>query len=339
MSSDRPAGALNVFAAPSRHPKLTSLSTLDVCHELIARLSDGDVIARDSDLVVAGQLQDLLEQHLDVHLNRFSRRRLIDTTHAIFAQYPPESLHEATIVDLGCGSLNPYAFGFLCLLLGARRAYAVDLDPVQDPARAARALAHIAGWLLTDPRGLIGRRVDVLAVSEALRAFDLRALERGEIAGVPTERLRYLREATGTLTLEDGEADLVSSVSLLEHVDDIDGTLASLYRVTKPGGRGHHVVDFVDHRLYGGQVTSPFAFLAIESDEPLVHGCNRLRLSQLRAAFERHGFAVERVEPCRVDPVTDAERETFVEPYRSMTLDDLAMTCVRVFVRRQPARP
>jgi hypothetical protein len=113
MTQDRPAGALNTFATPSRNLLLAPLSTLDLCHELIARLSSPGAIVRDSDIVVASQLQDLLDRSLDVHLNRFSRRRLIDTTHAVFAQYRPDSFGDATIVDLGCGSLNPYAFGFL----------------------------------------------------------------------------------------------------------------------------------------------------------------------------------------------------------------------------------
>jgi SAM-dependent methyltransferase len=337
MSQDRPAGALNTFATPTRNLLLSPLSTLDLCHELIARIAGGNAIVRDSDLVVASQLQDLLDRSLDVHLNRFSRRRLIDTTHAVFARYPPDSFVDATVVDLGCGSLNPFSFAFLFLLLGAKRAYAVDLEPIQDPARAARALVQVAGWLLSDSRGLIGRKADVARASEALQAFDLKRLSNGDVAGVPADRLQYLQQDIETLTLEDGEADLVSSVSLLEHVSDIDSTLASLRRVTSRGGRGHHVVDFVDHRLYGGEVTHPLAFLTVESDDALVHGSNRLRLSQLRQAFERHGFTVERVEQCRTDPVSEDDRRTFVEPFRSMALDDLSMTCARVFVRRGTA--
>lgn len=335
MNQDRPAGALNTFATPARSLLLAPMSTLDLCHELIARLRSGDTIVRDGDLVVASQLQDMLERGLDVHLNRFSRRRLIDTTHAVFAAYPPESFRDATVVDLGCGSLNPYAFGFLFLLLGARKAYAVDLDPIQDPGRAARALVQVAGWLLSDPPGLIGRKADVARASVALQAFDLEKLSHGDPSAIPADRLEYLQQDIDTLTLADGEADLVSSVSLLEHVSDIDTTLASLRRVTRPGGRGHHVVDFVDHRLYGGEVPHPLAFLTLESDEPLVHGSNRLRLSQLRTAFARHGFTVEHVEPCRTDPITHEDRRTFAEPFRSMTLEDLSTTCARVFVRRE----
>jgi SAM-dependent methyltransferase len=334
-SGERPAGALNTFAAPSRHPLLAWASTRDLCVELLARLASGEKIASDRDLVVAGQLQDRLDVMLDVHLNRFSRRRLIDTTHQFFRQYPPESFRGLTVVDLGCGSLNPFTLSFLFVLLGASRAYAIDLEPIQDEPRAVRALADVAAWLLVDSARLIGSRVELVDVVQRLQAFDLPAIERGERAGVPPDRLQYLQESITELSLADGEVDLITSVSVLEHVDDIDATLASLQRVTAVGGRGHHVVDFVDHRLYGGDVTDPLAFLRIDTKDALVHGSNRLRIGQLRAAFERHGFEVERVVPCRTDTVTDADRATFVEPFRSMPLDELSMTCARVFVRRQ----
>lgn len=333
-TGERPAGALNAFAAAAKHPLLAWASTRDLVVELLARFDAGDVPASDADLVIASQLQDRMDDLLDVHLNRFSRRRLIDTSHEFFWHIRPPSLEGATVVDLGCGSLNPYAFGFLLLLLGAKKAYAIDLEPVQDERRAVRALIQVASWLLLDAKRLIGQPVDAVSIVERLTAFDLERLRSGDRGGVPADRLEHRLESTSTLGLADGEADLITSVSLLEHVDDIDATLQSLRRVTAIGGRGHHVVDFVDHRLYGGEVSDPNAFLRVETRDALVHGSNRLRLGQLRDAFRRHGFEVERVEPCRTDPITEAERSTFVEPFRSMPLDDLRITCARMFVRR-----
>ena len=212
---------------------------------------------------------------------------------------------------------------------------AVDLDAVQDPARAIRALATAAEWLLVDPVRLTGLRgVERHAVLDNLHGFDLALLAAGNPDGVAGDRLVYLSEAIEALSIGDGEADLVSSVSLLEHVDDVESVIDSLWRITKPGGLGHHVVDFVDHRLYGGQVDNPFEFLKIMSPDPIVHGCNRVRSGQLRTLFERRGFVVERMDACRTDPLTDAEQRQFVEPYRSMSREDLTMTCARVFVRR-----
>lgn len=331
----RPAGALNAFVAPTPRPDLAGLSLADVTTEVIARLASGEAFTRDGDLVVAGQLQDLLKSTLDVHLNRFSRRRYFDLTQPILAHLKQGELAGGTVVDLGAGSLNPFVFGFLFLMLGAERAYAVDLDPVQDPDRAIRALAAAAEWLLVDPVRTTGRHdIDRHAVLEHLRGFDLALLAAGDSAGVAADRLIYLSESIDALSIEDGAADLVSSVSLLEHVDDVAGVIDSLWRITTPGGLGHHVVDFVDHRLYGGQVESPFEFLKIQTTDAVVHGCNRVRSGQLRALFEQRGFLIEAMDPCRTDPLTDQEQRQFVEPYRSMAREDLTMTCARLFVRR-----
>ena len=285
--------------------------------------------------MLAGQLQDFLDARLDVHLNRFARRRYFDLVQPILARLPVADLRDGTIVDLGAGSLNPFAFGFLFLMLGARRAYAVDLDVIQDPERAVRALATAAEWLLVEPELVTGLGdLDRRTLLGNLEGFDLAALARGNAEGIAADRLVYLSESIEALSLADGEADLVSSVSLLEHVDNIEGVIDSLWRITKKGGLGHHVVDFVDHRLYGDEVTSPFEFLKLASSDSIVHGCNRLRSGQLRALFERRGFVVERMDPCRTDPLTDAQQRQFVEPYRSMPREDLMMTCARFFMRR-----
>jgi len=147
--------------------------------------------------------------------------------------------------------------------------------------------------------------------------------------------LVYKVESLYDLSLGDGEADLVSSVSLLEHLDRIEDALESLRRITKPGGIGHHIVDFSDHRIYSGEVNSPFAFLEIDSSEPLIHGSNRIRCAEMCALFEQHGFTVEEVEPCLLEPLSDDEQRRFAAPFRSMQRDNLTMVCARIVVRRR----
>ena len=333
---ERAAGALQTFAAPRPHAKLGDLSLAEVTAELVARLQRGETYVRDQDIVLAGQLDDLLDGTLDVHLNRFSRRRCYDVIRPVLDVVPMAQVQDATVVDLGSGSLNPFVFGFLFLLFGARRAYAVDVEPPQDLSRAVRALATAASWMLTDPSRIAGDHpVEADAVWRRLQGFDLGRLAAGDPAGIDDQRLVDRRESIDNLSLADGEADIVSTVSLLEHLERVDDAMETLRRVTRPGGLGHHIVDFIDHRFYGGDVDAPSAFLGIESDEPLVHGSNRLRCSQMCRRFEAHGFTVERVEPNRIDPVSAAEQRRFVEPFRSLPLDDLSITCARIVVRRR----
>jgi SAM-dependent methyltransferase len=332
----RRAGALQPLQDPRPRSELEWLSLADLTTELVARLDRGDAYERDKDLVVAGQLQDLLDARLDVHLNRFAPSRFRDILAPILDRLPPSELQGATVVDLGSGSLNPLVFGFLLLMLGAERAYSVDLEPAQDLERAVRALATAAGWLLVDAARVTGRHAMApRAVLENLRGFDLPKLAAGNRDGMSSERLIYRLESVYGLSLADGEADLVVSVSLLEHLDRIDDALESLRRVTRHGGAGHHVVDFIDHRVYTGEVPNPLDFLKIDARSPLVHGSNRIRCSQLCSLFERHGFAVEHVDVCGRAELGQDERRQFVEPFRSMSDEELAPLRARIFVRRR----
>jgi len=330
------SGNLHRLEAPKPRRDLSDLSLVDLTREVIARLRAGETYRTDADLVLGAQLQHALETALDVHGNRFSARRYYDLIRPILAVLPRSALRGATIVDLGCGSLNPFALAFLFLMLGARRAYAIDLDPVQDMEQAVKALATCASWLLIDSKRILDP--DVIspeAVLENLDGFDLSRLAAGDPAGLSNDRLRYRIESIFDLSLAAGEADLISSVSLLEHLNRIDDALESLRRITRVGGYGHHLIDFADHRIYTGDVTSPFEFLKLDTPEELVHGSNRLRCTQFCDLFERHGFTVERVETARVADLSDAEHAQLVEPYRSMSREELNTVCARIFVRRR----
>ena len=57
---------------------------------------------------------------------------------------------------------------------------------------------------------------------------------------------------------------------------------------------------------------------------------NRLRLSDWRELFERYGLHVLEVEPNLVYDPARIERERFVEPFRSKSLEDLAVLGFRI---------
>src|SRR5688572_26895209 len=124
---NRRPGALQPLQDPRPRSDLASVTLIDLTTELVARLDRGDAYERDKDLVLAGQLQDLLDTRLNVHLNRFAPSRFRDIVVPLLHRLPPSELQGVTVVDLGSGSLNPLVFGFLLLMLGAERAYSVDL--------------------------------------------------------------------------------------------------------------------------------------------------------------------------------------------------------------------
>jgi len=74
-----------------------------------------------------------------------------------------------------------------------------------------------------------------------------RAIEQESLDGC----LTMLSEPAEALTsLADGSVDLVISNAVLEHVCDLGGAMRELVRVTRPGGRHFHQVDFRDHNCF-----------------------------------------------------------------------------------------
>ena len=333
-------GVLHRLLHPARREDLWNVSLDDLSNELLARLTSGEVYKTNEQAVLGQQLSDSLAAALDVHENRFAAHRYADLLRPILERLKPSDLRGATVVDLGCGSLNPFGFSFLLLMLGAERAYAIDLDPIQDDTVAVRALATAASWLLLDSRRVLGTETETIPPEDVignLRGFQLPLLAAGDMAGLASDRLLHRVESVYDLSLPDEEADAVFSVSLFEHVDRVGEALDSLRRITKPGGIGNHVIDFSDHRVYAGQVKSPFEFLKIASGDPLVYGSNRLRCDQFCELFEQHGFDVEDVHtagPYTAD-LSDKERAQFVEPYRSMRRENLTAVGARIVVRRR----
>ncbi|HET6203094.1 MAG TPA: methyltransferase domain-containing protein [Planctomycetota bacterium] len=319
-----------------RREALQGVPLLHLTEELVARLRSGEKYDEDDDWILGDLLQQELEAAFDYHNNRYGPRRYYDLLRPVLAVLPRSRFAGATVVDLGCGSVNPFAFTFLLLSIGAERAYGVDIDPIQDWPRAAKALATCAAWMLVASRRLLDPdRVPPEEVLRNLRGFDLSKLGAGDPAGIDRSRLVFLQDSVYDMSLRDGEADVVFSNSFLEHLDRIEDLLESFRRVTKPGGYGHHLVDFSDHRIYPGLVASPFEFLKLDTRDEIVFGSNRLRCGQLCALFEKHGFDVERVETARHASLSPADQAQLVEPFRSMDREDLERICARILVRRR----
>jgi SAM-dependent methyltransferase len=335
------AGALNRFGDPSRPSGLAHAGTLELAVELIHRMQDGpDATARlnEEEVAIGVRLLQLLHVRLDVHENRTSRRRYNDCFATFHPSIRPEAppVRDATYVDLGCGSVNPFALLFTFLALGARRGIAIDCDTIELEGLAMKHLADLAGMLLVDPPAVVGAfAITREQILEHLRGFDLSRLRAGDGSGVDGARLQYRAESVHAMSLGDGEADVVVSNAFLEHIDRVDDALAELARITRPGGFGVHVLDANDHRVYGNGKIHPLEFLRDRSGRELVEGSNRLRPSTFARRFEAHGFEVVDFFPQQRVAVDDALRRSFAPPFRSMTNDELSLTNARISVRRK----
>lgn len=103
--------------------------------------------------------------------------------------------------------------------------------------------------------------------------------------------LEVVRGDVGALPFADGGADVVVAGEILEHVTDVDGTVAELVRVLRPGGTV--VVDTIAATPW-----ARFAFVTVA--ERLPGGPPRdlhdpalfVDPQRLRALFARHGIAL-----------------------------------------------
>jgi SAM-dependent methyltransferase len=332
-----PEGRLNKPVIPIRPVGLRDVPLAELSSELLARIQEGSFSANEGTILLGCEIHKALEVVLDVHNNRLSRRRYRDLfgTFYEFVEPPRPTLKGATIVELGCGSINPYGLLFLFLMLGARRGLAIDLDEIQDVPRAARALADLAAMILIDPREVLG---DYLITPEQvlknIASFDLARLRAGDPLGLDPARLTYMRESVHGLSLAKGEADLVVSNAFFEHITLVDDAIAEVSRITRKGGIGVHTIDGSDHRRYDNPACHPLELLTEADNEPLVHGSNRIRPLEFASVFERHGFEVISCEPFESVEVTAELRSRLVEPFRSMTNEALTVAIAKFVVRR-----
>lgn len=166
------------------------------------------------------------------------------------------------LVEIGPGS--SLGTGFTALLSGVERYVALDLQEHRSTDHDRAVLAEIAELLrrrkafspTTDlgkyffppaPDGslwaIIGDEVDKALGSGLERTLD-RELATGE-----GEHVTYVAPWSDRAALPENSADWLMSHSVMEHVDDLEETYASMAHWLAPGGFATHLIDFSAHTL------------------------------------------------------------------------------------------
>ncbi|KXU86931.1 hypothetical protein CR51_36520 [Caballeronia megalochromosomata] len=147
----------------------------------------------------------------------------------------------------------------------------------------------------------------------------------------------YLTDGVASLfELNDSEMDFSFSHSCLQHIplDQFKMLARELYRVTADGGTGSHLLDFRD-MLAGSLNHLRFSSATWESSfvrKTNVY-TNRLRLGQIREAFEEAGFKVEILEQKRWD-VLPVSRARLDRGFRAMEDEELLSYGAHLLVRK-----
>lgn len=331
----RPDGALISLQAQPQ-PRLAGVSDWELGMEMLARLTARPETWRgNQNCWLGAKLQFALRKAFNVHENRFALRRYLDLYGVLHGMVDAKlPLRDATFVDLGCGGVNPLGLLFVFLALGARRGIGVDLDEVQDVEAATMALADVASAMVIDSASIAWRHaIPGDQVLRNLASFDLGKLRVGDPSGIDAERLRFCKDSLYAMSIGDSEADVVMSNAFLEHIPDVRRGVREIARITKPGGYSVHNIDISDHRRYAG-IAGPLDFLEEQAGAEMVAGSNRLRAHQFVEIFESEGFEVTTFAPREPAPMDALVRARFVEPFRSMKLEQLAPMMVLVVARR-----
>lgn len=324
-----------------QNAELAKFSELEIATEFLRRLDlpigADNRVALDELQILGERIRDRLEARFDLETNRWSIPAAALLIHFVrdCMQKHRLPVEGAVHVDLGCGSQNPYGRMFLHLLLGAKQAYCMDLDPPQDVAKAVRQLARLATGAMFRPAVLFPHLpVDPVRCMQNVADFDFARIEKGDPSGIPS-RLRHLQRSILDTGLPAASADCVFTNSVLEHMPDLDALMRECARITRPGGYGVHGVDFRDHRHYADANVHTLQFLCEGQGEAMVSGCNRLRRHEVIAACERNGFDVVEAASWDAFAVTPEFRQRLVAPFRAMSDEQLSHRWVSFLVRKR----
>lgn len=234
-----------------------------------------------------------------------------------------------TVVDYGCGTYNPLAMGIILFANGFERVISIEPFAVHVDVAYSGAL-EMAKCLLANPQELNFSGIDPAILKQRVASLsfdslreDLTKLNLGEIKMLSLGPLEF-HKTLGQLT--DVQCDLLTSNSVLEHVNELDGEIALQRRLLKDGGLCVHTVDFSDHRAIGRNLH----IFGMYYDDNLDDTINGLRPSEVEEIFARNGFSIARNGDLKVG-LEFVDRARLTERYRPFSDDDLT-TWVRTYL-------
>lgn len=224
----------------------------------------------------------------------------------------PDWLHGKRLLEYGPGDVPGVAF--LMLAHGARRVTCVDRFP----------LIRASAWQ-TDVLDALRHKLDPDLRARADMCFE----QEGVLSsGFRPEKLDYVVSSHGISGLQN-TVDFAYSRAVLEHVDDLDATIADFSTALGPGGITAHQVDLGSHGLHESNsldflVWPRWLWWLMYSGKGAP---NRWRLDRYRAAIEKTELRDVRVEPVRRAPVEEVKsvRPLLPKQLTAISDDDLAV--------------
>ncbi|HEY6546932.1 MAG TPA: methyltransferase domain-containing protein [Vicinamibacteria bacterium] len=258
----------------------------------------------------------------------------------------------ATVLELGPGA--SLGTGMAALLSGAERHVAIDVTPLAPADTNSRVLQDLVGLFRSraarparswpdydaylDERLFPGHILTEERLGHSLAEARLATLAdavKGLEAGAPKPAIRYATW-TDPEPLGEGEADLILSHSVLQHVTDLERVYAHCRRWLKPGGFMSHQIDFSahgvtqawnGHRQYGQRL-----WTVVAGRRP--YFLNRQPCSDHLALLRDCGFEV--VALMRNSRSDGIGRGRLAPMWRHLSDEDLSTSGALIQARRRP---
>lgn len=197
------------------------------------------------------------------------------------------------------------------------------------------------------------------AAETLLNLFNSEKQRVGRVSGVEAKERGELQllgnQGFENVQIAEDSIDLLFTVSVLEHVKEVENFIEKTFTSLKPGGLAYHSVDLRDHRNFN----KPLAFLYETSMEyQIVNTENRLRASQFIDQFTKRGFEI--IEMRNRVPIETFDEGTYVhekyefydakvnsperisietrdkmdEKFRIFSLSDLSIVGIEILMRK-----
>jgi len=254
-----------------------------------------------------------------------------------------------TVAELGPG--DSLGIGLAALLSGVEQYYALDVREFASNERNAR-IFDVLCRLFADRTAIPDSNeypeakptlddysfpAQILPESRLSRALDPERLasirasiaDRGE-----RSRVRYVAPWYAVDGLREESVDMVYSQAVLEHVDDLAGTYASIHRWLKRGGYMSHQIDFRSHgtaNAWNGHWTySDLTWRIMRGRRPYL--INRAPASEHLRLIRENGFEIVTAIPVRSESAVT--RTSLAPRFRELSDEDLTTSGLFVQARK-----
>lgn len=228
-----------------------------------------------------------------------------------------QELRGKTVLDFGSGQYNPIGLSLILYVNGADHVTAIEPGQI-DGRSAYYAAQEIVKTILFTPDVFNFSGIDNEEMKQRLIALDLR-----QISSFLDEEPNYPINLGGVSLINninyvnEGSLDRVVSISVLEHVQDLESELVRQRRLMSKDAVGVYIVDFSAHNKKSKRY-DPFSVLYGGKHPSL----NLLRASDIRKLLENAGFIVKETDILK-GKRENIDKARLHKRFHSYSIDDL----------------